>query len=100
MDLSELRNEIDQIDDQLISLFVRRMGISAQVAEYKQQHNLPIFVPEREQCILETVALKAGPEMAEYAKTLYAKLFELSRCYQAQLQNTEAPQPSSTEVIK
>ena len=82
MDLMELRSQIDIIDDELIKLFVRRMGICAQVAAYKKEHGLPILMPEREQEKLQDVAEKVSPEMAEYAKQLYTCLFELSRDYQ------------------
>ena len=85
MELTDLRCEIDKIDDKLVKLFVQRMEISAQVAAYKKEHQLPIFVPEREQEKLEDVALKAGSEMADYAKSLYATIFELSRSYQIKL---------------
>ena len=85
MELTDLRCEIDKIDDKLVKLFVQRMEISAQVAAYKKEHQLPIFVPEREQEKLEDVALKAGSEMADYAKSLYAAIFELSRSYQSKL---------------
>ena len=61
MELKDLRCEIDKIDDQLIKLFVQRMEISAQVAAYKKEHQLPIFVPEREREKLADVAQKAGP---------------------------------------
>ena len=83
MELNELRNQIDAIDDQLVNLFCRRMEISAQVADYKKEHNLPVFVPARERAILKTVAEKAGPEMANYTRVLYSMLFELSRSYQS-----------------
>ena len=36
MDLKELRNQIDEIDDTLVNLFVKRMRISEQVADYKK----------------------------------------------------------------
>lgn len=85
MDLNDLRNEIDQIDDELVALFVRRMAVSAQVAEYKKVNNLPIFVPAREEEKLADVAEKAGVDMAEYAKKLYGEIFELSRSYQQRL---------------
>ena len=45
MDLSEIRQQIDEIDQELVGLFCRRMGLSAQVADYKKANNLPIFVP-------------------------------------------------------
>ena len=83
MDLTSLRCEIDSIDDELIRLFVKRMAVCAQVADYKKANNLPILMPARELEKLEDVALKAGPEMADYAKQLYTLLFQLSRDHQA-----------------
>ena len=82
MELKEIRNQIDQIDDQLVKLFVERMELSAQVADYKKANNLPIYVPAREREILVEVAKKAGPDMDSYARVLYSMLFELSRSYQ------------------
>ena len=89
MELNDLRKEIDNIDEQLVSLFSARMNLSAQVAAIKKEQNLPIFVPARERQILQDVAEKAGPEMANYARVLYSMLFELSRSYQQKL-NSEA----------
>lgn len=83
MDLTELRNEIDNIDTELVRLFTARMRIAAQVADYKRENNLPIYVPARERAILQDVAEKAGPEMANYTRVLYSMLFELSRSYQS-----------------
>ena len=85
MELKDLRNEIDRIDDELIKLFVRRMETAAKIAQYKKENNLPILVPAREREKLADVAEKAGPDMAEYTKTLYALLFELSRAHQSKL---------------
>ena len=82
MELKELRNEIDLIDDELVKLFNKRMQLSAQVANYKKEHNLPIHVPAREREILQEVAAKSGPDMANYARVLYSMIFELSRSYQ------------------
>ena len=89
MDISELRNEIDTIDDQLVKLFGQRMDVAAQIAAYKKENNLPIYVPVREREKLQDVAEKAGPEMANYTRVLYSMLFELSRSYQSK-QNSAA----------
>ena len=91
MDLTELRGQIDGIDDQLVKLFAQRMDISAQIGEYKKSQNLPIFVPAREREKLQDVANKAGPEMANYTRVLYSMLFELSRSYQSRRSNTLSP---------
>ena len=91
MDLSELRQEIDAIDDQLVKLFCQRMAVSAKVADYKRENNLPIFHPGRERAILQKVADKAGPEMSNYTRVLYSMLFELSRSYQAKRNDVPSP---------
>ena len=89
MELNELRNEIDLVDDALVKLFVKRMGLSAQVADYKKEHNMPIYVPAREREILQAVGKKSGHEMENYTRVLYSMLFELSRSYQSK-RNSEA----------
>jgi len=88
MDLSQLREEIDQIDDQLVKLFAQRMDVSARIADYKKSQNLPIYHPAREREKLQDVANKAGSEMANYTRVLYSMLFELSRSYQGKRNNT------------
>ena len=89
MDLSELREQIDKIDTELVRLFAARMDIAAQVADYKRANNLPIYVPARERAILQDVAEKAGPDIANYTRVLYSMIFELSRSYQRK-RNTQA----------
>ena len=83
MDLNELRGQIDEIDDQLVKLFAKRMDVAAAIGDYKKVNNLPVFVPAREREKLKDVAEKAGPEMANYTRVLYSMLFELSRSYQS-----------------
>ena len=91
MDIQELRKEIDAIDDELVRLFVRRMGVSAQIADYKKANHLPILVPAREREILKDVSQKAGPEMSDYARVLYSMIFELSRSYQSKRNDISTP---------
>ena len=81
MDLNELRNEINGIDDEILGLFLRRMALAKQVAEYKRENGLPIYQPQREQEILESVAQRAG-ELGGYARELFTTLMDLSKQYQ------------------
>lgn len=85
MDIQDMRKEIDAIDDKLVQLFAQRMEVAAQIADYKKENNLPIFVPAREREKLADLAEKAGPEMADYIQRLYATIFELSRQYQSEV---------------
>ena len=82
MDLTQLRCRIDEIDEQLVHLFVQRMSFSEAIGNYKKERGLPIHVPQREAEKLESVAALAGPEMAPYTKKLYEAIFTLSREYQ------------------
>ena len=91
MDLSEIRQEIDAVDQRLVELFAKRMALSAQVADFKKENNLPIYVPAREREILQDVAQMAGPEMANYTRVLYSMIFELSRSYQSKRNTDTTP---------
>ena len=84
MDIKEARNKIDEIDEKLTELFKERMAASLEVAKYKKENNLPVFVPAREREILNKVTLCAGKELESYVKALYLSLFDISRTYQKQ----------------
>ena len=91
MQIDALREKIDQIDDELVRLFVERMDVAKQIAEYKKENNLPIYVPAREREKLRDVASKAGNEMDDYIRSLYSMIFEISRSYQSKCNNQETP---------
>ena len=48
MELSEIRDEIDVIDRQIVELFKRRMDCSVMVAEKKKQTGSPILNIQRQ----------------------------------------------------
>lgn len=50
--LSRLRAGIDRIDADLISLLAERAKLTAQVGTVKQEHGLPLYVPDRESTLL------------------------------------------------
>ncbi len=84
MDINELRNDINQIDEEICRLFVRRMNTAIGIAEYKKEHNLPILDSSRERIVLEKVSALVGEELAPYARTLYQTIMDLSKAYQSQ----------------
>lgn len=91
MDITQLRQQIDGVDQQLLELFVRRMDISSQIADYKKANDLPVFDPVRERSKLADVASKVDPQLENAAKVLYSLLFELSRSYQSAKNATQSP---------
>ena len=81
MDLLDLRKEIDNIDEQLIPLLLKRMRISEQVAKYKVERGIPVLNAEREQQILDNVAQKCGAQ-GDTIKTVFSATMDASRALQ------------------
>ena len=84
MELSEIRTRIDSVDDQILNLFLERMDLAEEVANYKNEHNLPILNKTREREVLANVMEKAGSR-ERYAYHLFATLMELAKSRQAEL---------------
>ena len=80
-DLSEIRVEIDSIDNEIIKLFKRRMDCAKEVGIYKKENNIPVLNQGRENEILDEVEKKGG-EYGAHARLLYSNIMELSRALQ------------------
>lgn len=52
-DLKFYRDQIDDIDAQIVALFEERMEVVLKVADYKKSNNLPIFHGNREKEVIE-----------------------------------------------
>lgn len=52
--LQNYRNQIDEIDAQIIELLAKRFEVVKKVWEYKKIHNLPPLQPERWQQVLSS----------------------------------------------
>lgn len=53
--LSKYREEIDQIDQQIVELILKRSELASEIGKIKKQNNLPIYKPEREVKIYENI---------------------------------------------
>ncbi|MEQ1965127.1 bifunctional chorismate mutase/prephenate dehydrogenase [Xenorhabdus khoisanae] len=51
-ELSQLREQIDEVDKALLALLTKRLNLVAQVGEVKSQLGLPIYAPDREAAML------------------------------------------------
>lgn len=56
--IGALRRQIDEIDDQLLSLLATRMKVSKEIGAYKKENNMPILQTGRYNDILENRAKK------------------------------------------
>ena len=82
MELEQIRTEINALNEEMLRLFEKRMQLCGQVAEYKKEHKLDIFVPAREVEILEWVKAHAQEGFASYDLEFFNCLLDLSRNYQ------------------
>ncbi len=99
MDLGNIREQIDEIDNQIIALFKKRMEAVTNVAIYKKENNLPVFSRKREREILNRISLLTGEEMAVYARTLYNTIFDISRSYETKKINDVSETVKKIEAV-
>lgn len=86
VDLLECRREIDEIDDEILKLFQRRMKICEDVAAYKIETGKKVLDPEREAQKLKVLMEKADGEFnALGAREVFRQVMAISRKRQYQL---------------
>ncbi len=90
LNLSDIREEINEIDREMVELFKRRMACAASVAKYKAEHNLPVLDSERERALLTKICNMAGEELDTYALTLYNTMLDVSKAYQHKMLNSSS----------
>ena len=85
-DLLQLRDEIDEIDSQIVELYKRRMAIAEEVAIYKISVGKKVFDKERETTKLEKLGEKVDtPFLKHGVLELFEQIMSMSRKRQYQL---------------
>ena len=78
--LKPLRVKIDSLDDQIVKLLVEREKVVHQVAAIKEEHDIPVVLPERIEEVINQAGEKAkslgGTE--NYMRLIYKRIIELS----------------------
>ena len=81
--IEELRNRIDVIDDQLVRLLNVRVACAVEVGRLKHEAGLPIYQPEREAQVLNSVRNSAtdlaGPLTAEAVVRIFERIIDEAR---------------------
>ena len=91
MELNEIRNKIDNIDDQIVELFAERMHATADIAEYKRKNSIGILDGGRQREILCRVTEKAGEDLELYTRVFFNTIFALSRSFQSKYMAHTSP---------
>lgn len=86
MDLGILRNEIDEIDKEIVSLYERRMDVCKQVAQFKIENGKKVFDKVREEEKIRSVKALTHNEFNKHGVgELFEQIMSMSRKLQYQL---------------
>ncbi|MFA5470416.1 MAG: chorismate mutase [Acholeplasmataceae bacterium] len=83
MKLNDLRKQIEDIDQEMLDLFLKRMDVSAKIGAYKKEHQLPILDENREHELLEKQkALLNNETLWPLYRKFLIEVMKLSKEYQ------------------
>ncbi len=92
-EMSDVRREIDALDDELVALLARRQRQIERAARVKPDLGIPARVPERIDEVLARVLGASRREglSVELAMTLWTTIMEWSISYEERLMGAKAP---------
>lgn len=80
--LGELRKEIDELDNLIVSALVRRLHVADEVAETKRRGSIAVRDEKRERELKHRIELLSGAD-APYVLGIFERILEVSRSRQA-----------------
>ena len=86
IDLLQLRDQLDDIDEQIVHLYEKRMDICREVAEYNIENGKQVLDKEREKSKLQTLKAMASNDFYRHGvEELFEQIMSMSRKLQYQL---------------
>ncbi len=78
--LTELRRQIDEIDNQLLEVLAKRMRVSQEIGQYKKEHNMPVLQTGRyDEILAKRIAMAQSMGMdADFMKQILEAIHEES----------------------
>jgi chorismate mutase-like protein len=86
MDISDWRQKIDEVDKELVKLLNERARYADEIGKLKRERNMPIYVPEREEQVIQNVTEhNPGPLSNDAIRRLYERIIDESRRLEREL---------------
>jgi chorismate mutase len=83
MDISDWRQKIDELDEQIVSLISKRAEAAKAIGELKRGAELPVYEPGREQTVFDHVrAVNPGPLADAELLHVYERIIDVMRTLQ------------------
>jgi len=80
LDIDEIRQNINQLDNELLQIFNQRAALALKIGEVKKELGLPIYDPRREKLIFERMKTLNGGPLDDAAITrLFERVIDESR---------------------
>ncbi len=100
-ELEKLRNEIDEIDAELVSLLSKRIETVKKVLAYKKKHQLPVYHPAREEDLIfnrRSLAKDKGLD-PDFVEDIFRRILKHSRITQSRQMSGKGIKPGATILI-
>jgi chorismate mutase len=83
MEISDWRNRIDELDEQIVKLLCERAAAAVAIGQLKAQSSAPIYEPQREQAVFDHVRkVNPGPLSGAQIQDVYERLMDVMRALQ------------------
>jgi chorismate mutase len=83
MDIADWRVKIDELDLKVVELINQRAAAAQEIGKLKNNTNLPIYEPQREQRILENVKkANRGPLPDSEIQHIFERIIDVMRRFQ------------------
>ncbi len=84
--LEEAREMINEVDEEMIALFIKRMAAVSMVAEYKAENDLPVLDMGREDVIKDkNIQILCNKVLEPYYSIFFDGVLKASKEYQNEL---------------
>lgn len=87
--LTLLRQQIDQINEDILELLAKRMRVTSEIGQFKKEHDMPVIQPTRYNELMEHL-VKSGEQLGlapDFVRTVLAAIHEESVRKQIEIVN-------------
>jgi chorismate mutase len=82
---------IDQLDEQIVALMVKRFAVVRDIAAVKSREGIPAILEDRIREVIDRAGEKAGPENEDMVREVYIMLVAVCCDLEEQLMSDKLP---------
>ena len=99
MEIADWRDQIDELDQQLVKLINQRAHCALEIGRLKRHSDMPVYEPDRERIIFENIARNnAGPLSTMQLRQIFERLVDVMRQIQRDEMTAENAKASAGNV--